>query len=107
MFNDCLEHSLARARRSEMPLALLYIDLDNFKYINDTLGHHAGDELLKLTARRMRSGLRRGDHLARTEIEQDPHTVARVGGDEFAVILPCIKSPSPFKVVLLLFSTRN
>jgi diguanylate cyclase (GGDEF)-like protein len=93
MFNDCLEHSLARARRSEMPLALLYIDLDNFKYINDTLGHHAGDELLKLTARRMRSSLRRGDHLARTELEQDPQTVARVGGDEFAIILPCIKSP--------------
>ena len=93
MFNDCLEHSLARARRSKMPLALLYIDLDNFKYINDTLGHHAGDELLKLTARRMRSSLRRGDHLARTEIEQDPQTVARVGGDEFAIILPCIKSP--------------
>jgi len=93
MFNDYLEHSLGRARRAGETLALLYIDLDNFKRINDTLGHHAGDELLKLLAQRLRSSLRREDYLARTESEQETDAVARVGGDEFTIILPAIKSP--------------
>ena len=75
LFNDRLEHSLARAKRRESLIALLFIDLDRFKYVNDTLGHDAGDLLLMTMASRMKETLR----------EQD--TLARLGGDEFTVIL--------------------
>ncbi|MEM7306204.1 MAG: diguanylate cyclase [Planctomycetota bacterium] len=80
-FEDRLELELARARRSERMLALLFLDLDGFKEINDTLGHAAGDELLVAIARRLREILREED------------TVARLGGDEFTVLLPGISSP--------------
>ncbi|MBF0556350.1 MAG: diguanylate cyclase [Nitrospirae bacterium] len=75
MFFDRLGQSIALAKRNNRMLALLYLDLDKFKRINDTLGHDAGDELLKETARRLTSCLRESD------------TAARMGGDEFTVIL--------------------
>lgn len=75
LFQDRLEYSIAQARRHQATLALLFIDLDNFKAINDTLGHHAGDELLIEAADRLRNVVR------------DVDTVARLGGDEFTVIL--------------------
>jgi two-component system CheB/CheR fusion protein len=53
LFHDHLRHALAQARRKKLRVALLFIDLDNFKTINDTLGHDVGDELLKLAATRM------------------------------------------------------
>ena len=69
--SDAVEqHGQRRAR-----LAVLFFDLDDFKEVNDTLGHAAGDELLKVTAQRLRRGVADGD------------TVARLGGDEFAVVL--------------------
>lgn len=71
-----LSESLALAQRGARPLALLVLDLDHFKTVNDTLGHPAGDELLRHAARRLRSALREADLLA------------RLGGDEFAVLLP-------------------
>ncbi|WP_151670728.1 EAL domain-containing protein [Nitrincola schmidtii] len=75
LFQDRIDHAIAQARRHKSSLALLFIDLDNFKSINDTQGHHAGDELLLEAADRLRSVVR------------DVDTVARIGGDEFTVIL--------------------
>jgi len=81
-------------RRANEPtprhFALLYMDFDRFKQINDTLGHDAGDELLRQIAQRLRSALREGDTLARES--GDAHTAARVGGDEFVVLLNGVQS---------------
>jgi diguanylate cyclase (GGDEF)-like protein len=75
LFHDRLATALARQQRNGTALALLYLDLDRFKAVNDTLGHHAGDQLLATVAERLRAAARLGD------------TVARLGGDEFAVLV--------------------
>jgi diguanylate cyclase (GGDEF)-like protein len=75
MFRDRLEQEIKKERRAKLSLALLLIDLDHFKEINDTLGHQIGDELLVEAARRIKTCTRASD------------TVARLGGDEFTVIL--------------------
>jgi diguanylate cyclase (GGDEF)-like protein len=72
---DRAEQMLARSRRSNTPIAALYVDIDGFKHVNDTFGHAAGDELLRVVAQRLRSVVREGD------------TAARLGGDEFVVLL--------------------
>ena len=76
LFREALEDALARAARTGKPCALLFIDLDRFKAVNDTLGHGAGDRLLRETAGRLRDAIGGGA------------TIARLGGDEFAVMLP-------------------
>jgi diguanylate cyclase (GGDEF)-like protein len=75
LFRDRLDQALARAERSERPLAVLLVDLDGFKQVNDTLGHDAGDQLLQEVAQRFNDVVRGSD------------TVARFGGDEFALLL--------------------
>jgi diguanylate cyclase (GGDEF)-like protein len=74
-FNDQLDRATARARREGRKVGLLFLDLDQFKTVNDTLGHHAGDSLLKEMADRLRKSVRAGD------------VIARLGGDEFAILL--------------------
>jgi diguanylate cyclase (GGDEF)-like protein/PAS domain S-box-containing protein len=78
---DRLDHALARSRVSGERIALLYLDLDGFKRINDSLGHNAGDLLLRTTAERLSGVLRAQD------------TVARLGGDEFAVLVEAAEAP--------------
>jgi diguanylate cyclase (GGDEF)-like protein len=75
MLMDRLARALAQAQRLDQQLAVLFIDLDRFKLVNDSLGHPVGDQLLQEIARRLRAALREGD------------TVARVGGDEFQVVV--------------------
>ena len=75
LFHDRLQHALPRAARDREQLAILFIDLDRFKNVNDTLGHHIGDELLQQVAEQLSARLREGD------------TLARLGGDEFIVLL--------------------
>ncbi len=80
LFRDRLNRAMARSARGK-PMALLFLDIDHFKDINDTLGHEAGDEVLKVFAHRMQSTVRASD------------TVARLGGDEFTIILEELRTP--------------
>ncbi len=80
LFSEHLTHALAQARRNQSRLALMFIDLDKFKPINDTLGHHVGDALLQVVARRLQGCVRESD------------VVGRLGGDEFVVLLPAVES---------------
>jgi diguanylate cyclase (GGDEF)-like protein/PAS domain S-box-containing protein len=75
LFLDRVSHALALARRQGREVSVLYLDLDDFKKVNDSLGHAEGDRLLVATAERLRSGARDGD------------TIARLGGDEFAILI--------------------
>lgn len=81
LFHDRLSLGIATTSRTEDKLGLLFLDLDGFKLVNDTLGHDVGDLLLQETAERLRNCIRAGD------------TVARLGGDEFTVIMPNLHDP--------------
>jgi diguanylate cyclase (GGDEF)-like protein/PAS domain S-box-containing protein len=93
LFADRLEHALSRTRRSRHRLAVLFLDLDDFKTINDSLGHGEGDQLLVAVAARLRDAVRAGD------------TIARMGGDEFAVLVEDASNGSPMDVAERLMAT--
>ncbi|MBW6489079.1 EAL domain-containing protein [Sulfurimonas sp.] len=80
LFQDRLIQAIHKAKRSKSEFALLFIDLDQFKQINDTLGHQVGDEVLKIFTSRLKNSVREDD------------TLARIGGDEFTIILENLKS---------------
>jgi GGDEF domain-containing protein len=82
MFYDRVQQELKKSNRSGLPLAMLYLDLDRFKEVNDSLGHDMGDVLLKETALRLRECVRQTD------------IIARLGGDEFTIILSAIDEVS-------------
>ncbi|HEY7969017.1 MAG TPA: EAL domain-containing protein, partial [Candidatus Limnocylindrales bacterium] len=75
LFADRLQHAISRTERAPTAIAVLFVDLDDFKTVNDSLGHSEGDQLLIAVADRLRAGLRAGD------------TIARMGGDEFAILI--------------------
>ncbi len=87
LFRDRLRRAIARSQRNETKIALFFLDLDRFKNINDSLGHHAGDQLLRGVSKRLKQYAREGD------------TIARLGGDEFTIILEGIHSTEDASVV--------
>ncbi len=87
LLEDRVEVSISRAQRYQQSMALLFLDLDGFKQINDTLGHRAGDLLIQGVAERLQSLIRHSD------------TVARLGGDEFVILLDEIKAPEDARVI--------
>lgn len=99
-FDDCLASALARAKREREQLALLYIDLDRFKLINDTLGHDAGDQLLRVISARLSDTVRVEDVVCLDQ-ERAPSEarVSRLGGDEFTVLLTSIHGPADAELV--------
>ena len=88
LLQDRAQHALAVARRDGKGLAVMYLDLDGFKQVNDTLGHDAGDQLLVEFARRLTAAMRQSD------------TVCRQGGDEFVVLLPALATPAQIRTVV-------
>ena len=87
LFADRAARAIAHARRHDLPVAVMLVDLDHFKKVNDSMGHAAGDVLLREVARRLRACVR------------DEDTVARLGGDEFAVLLPHVAGPEAAALV--------
>ena len=91
-FNELLQMEISRIRRYPHPITLVYVDVDNFKLVNDLFGHKIGDDVLRCIAIELKSQLRVTD------------TVARLGGDEFVMLLPSTRQPEARKVVSKVYS---
>lgn len=88
LLHDRLQQAMKRATRERRTLAVLMLDLDHFKRINDSLGHHAGDEMLLVVSQRLYQALRETD------------TVSRMGGDEFVILLPDVSGPEDVSTII-------
>jgi len=86
LFKERLQHGISQAERHNKMLAVMFLDLDRFKLINDTIGHSAGDELLKVTSNRLLEAVRKTDSVA-LNVGGANNSVARLGGDEFTILL--------------------
>lgn len=93
LFKDRLSNALSYADRHHQHLATLFIDLDRFKVINDTLGHTVGDRLLTHVAERLSESVRQSDSVGRHADHEPPHALARLGGDEFTILLTALPAP--------------
>lgn len=91
-FNELLQMEISRIRRYPHPITLVYVDVDNFKLVNDLFGHKVGDDVLRCIATELRSRLRATD------------TVARLGGDEFVMLLPSTRQAEARKVISKVYS---
>ncbi|MES2717784.1 MAG: EAL domain-containing protein [Pseudomonadota bacterium] len=98
LFSEQLSRAIAHAGRHAQQLAVIFIDLDNFKRVNDTLGHKAGDELLRNASARL-SGVLRGHDTMSRHSDHSGHTIARLGGDEFTVLLNGLQRPEDAALV--------
>ena len=99
LFLDRLKKIIDHSERNNRSFALLFMDIDNFKQINDTMGHHAGDILLKNTADIIKKCIRKSDSVGVNGIDAPDNLVARHGGDEFVMILSEISSPESAAIV--------
>lgn len=90
-FQENLQQMIALAQRKKLKLGVLFLDLDGFKRINDTLGHHLGDLVLQATSERLRKSIRLSDAFAQTGMSQHSISLARLGGDEFTALLSLIE----------------
>lgn len=88
LFNDRMQQAISQSKRDQCEFALLFVDLDGFKGINDSFGHAVGDQLLQMVADRLRASVREGD------------TVARLGGDEFMVLLRAVSDDLDLKNIV-------
>jgi diguanylate cyclase (GGDEF)-like protein/PAS domain S-box-containing protein len=86
-YKELLTRALIYATRHKKTMAVLFVDLDSFKRVNDTLGHAVGDQLLQAVAERLLNATRKSDYVARSDDEDTINTVSRLGGDEFIVLL--------------------
>ncbi|HEY5800370.1 MAG TPA: EAL domain-containing protein, partial [Burkholderiaceae bacterium] len=98
-FLEMLERELARAKAGGKKFAVLFLDLDAFKRVNDTLGHSVGDRLLQAVSERLCETVRPRDVVSRVESEQGGHNLARLGGDEFTMLIPDLDSVDSALVV--------
>ncbi|HBG07815.1 MAG: diguanylate cyclase [Geobacteraceae bacterium GWC2_58_44] len=93
LFKENLEHALAHAKRRGRRVGTLFLDLDRFKWINDTMGHGVGDRLLQELAVRLKQCVRKNDFVGRLAHHELLYSIARLGGDEFTIILDDIADP--------------
>jgi PAS domain S-box-containing protein len=103
LFFDRLQHAIERAKRRNKRSAIVFIDVDNFKYVNDTLGHPAGDQLLRQIAERLKASVRAEDTLCRINDDKlalSENELCRFGGDEFVLLFEDIEDPDSIASVI-------
>jgi diguanylate cyclase (GGDEF)-like protein len=99
VFSSAVDRAIKRAQKFNHTGAVLFLDLDNFKRINDTFGHGVGDLLLKVVAKRLTKSARASDRNDNGESNSEAHLISRFGGDEFTILIPHVKDASEAKVI--------